>query len=436
MRVAIEWNATHAMGLGAAALIFALGAFVLAARPRVVVTRAFAIFALFDGLSSALFELRDMSTLGEDKLFFYGSYYYFYIASIAMLLGFGLVFPRPVASPRWRAPVLIGLGVLTLAALVVFALNHGSFWRVGQRDGRVVFVRATGGTFVNMALAATIAFVTLKLTRDFLRGPGEGHRRQAAFVLAGLLVGYGSLLPVIVARDLASGASLFSSADLLTRAMGWSYVLATLAILFAVARIARAPMELRQERRFVLGAAGVVVTLTFLALVAPGALPVLQIIGLAIYPILLGYAILRYSVFDIHAHVRRAVTLSAGAAAAAGAFVLAENVVQGLIEDRLASVVTTRWVAGSLAALAAALAVLPALAIARRFAPRIVPDEPDAKLHTRRLDIYRYSVEGAAADGLLDAGELKVLSRLRESLGIADDEHSAILSEVRSRIAA
>lgn len=431
----LEWNLTHALGLSAAALILALGAFVLAARPRTNVARAFFAFALFDGLSSGLFELRDMSISVDDQIYFQSTYYYHYIASIAMLLGFGLVFPRPLVAPRWRVLLVAGLGALTLALLLVFAMDHSAFWSVQVRGGRAFFPRAHGGSIVNTIFAATVVFVVLKLTRDLLSDAGEGHRRQAAFVLAGLIVGYGSIPAIIVARAIATSRGLFVS-DPLTRLFIWSYVAASIAVVYAGWRVARSRTDLPRERRFVLAAVAVVVSLAALALVAPAAMPILQIIGLVIYPILLGYAILRYAVFDIHAHVRRAVIFSAGALVAAAVFIVAENFLQDLIEARLAAVAPFGWAAGVLAALVAAAVAVPVARLARRVAPGLLPDAPVDAIHRRRLDIYRYSVEGAVADGEIDRVEVGALARLRESLAISPAEHAAIMAAVRGRVVA
>lgn len=421
------------LGVVAGVAMLGLGAFVVMAQPRSTVTRAFFLLAIADGASTILFALRNMATTVAERAYFMATYEYFFIAFVALLAGFGLLVPRPAASRSARRALAASLVVAALVALVAYVIDHGWFWRVDPARGTI----RTGpaGFAVNIAFILLTGIVCARLTRTVLVAEAT-LRRQAAFILGGMALGYGSLAISPLAAALPGGTLPFDPARPGLSYLYGSYVVTSAILVACIVVLVRQRRRLdRDVRRFLLGSA-----LGMLAMVAlsnlPGSSPAaVQFVALLAYPIILGYAIVRYAVFDIDAKLRRAATLTFVAAGVSGAFLVTENVLASLIEDRLFSSAFASTVTASIvAAIAAALVLMPIVRVARSVASRVVPSLSSDALAERKREVYRHSLAGALLDGL-DEEESATLARLRDALGITADEHALLVRDIKAAAA-
>ncbi len=144
-----------------------------------------------------------------------------------------------------------------------------------------------------------------------------------------------------------------------------------------------------------------------------------------LYPLLVGYGILRHQLFGIDVKIRFAVRHTALATLAATVFVVASELLENAVEARLGQGI------GLAAALLITYASRPirgmADAVAHRVSPASGDDEP-----TR---IYRAALEGALEDGDISDREHAVLGRLAEQLGIDSNRHEQLVRDVRTIVA-
>ena len=422
------------VGIAAALAILGVGTFVLLAKPGAWLHRLFFLLAFADGMSTLMFRLSAAFSDASNAALFAGMYWYYYIAFLGLLAAFGVLFPLPPRSPAWKVGLLSGIALLTSLALLVYALDHSAF-----RDARVVagelrVTPALGGNAMNVAFVCVTALLVWKLTRDLREHASPSHRRQAALVLGGMTLAYAPYPLTVLAQVVpANGVGVFISGrgDLIAAYAAFA--------LFALSLLASAALLMQRSRgavaseaRLVLGCYAGVLALALAATLSRDPVVGYALRGAALlaYPILLGYAIARYEVFDIDRKMRRATTVTLVAAALAVTFILAENALEGLLQQTLLGGVPSQWFAGSAAALATAGVFVPVVKASRKAASRIVPELSMDELHLRKLEIYRHSLAGALADGIMREGESKTLAALRSSLGITDAEHQALLRDV------
>lgn len=144
-----------------------------------------------------------------------------------------------------------------------------------------------------------------------------------------------------------------------------------------------------------------------------------------LYVSLLTYGILRSQILDIELKVKFALTQSvAGALLAVSFFVLSEIIeallpVEGLIP-------------GLIAAGLVVLVLRPIYRVVRRLMERLMPgvERSSTYITTRRAEIYRAALEGAAEDGRVTSAERAILERLREQLGLEDSVARLLETEV------
>lgn len=137
---------------------------------------------------------------------------------------------------------------------------------------------------------------------------------------------------------------------------------------------------------------------------------------------LLAYAVLRYQILDIDLRIKRGVRRGTIVAAFVIVFVAVEQLVGAFASDRLG------LVGGIVAAVALAFAFRPLDRVAERIADAAMPrvEDTPAYIASRKLAIYRATVEGALADGLITPRERTMLDRLRAELAIEPHEADAI----------
>lgn len=426
---ALDLSLANLAGLTAGALIFGVGVFVLVAKPRSGLHQLFFLLALMDGASTLLFGLAAMSADARISAYFEATYWYHFVAFVALLAIFGLAFP----AWRGRRAVLrssVGLVAVSAAGvLAAYVLDREVLWAT---DGGGIVVAPLGNA-VNVVFVATIALLGLRLTRVVLREPSPSHRRQGAYVLGGMMLAFAPYPATLAFQALTRVGTTYLSPRLDGAFAYWAFAAVTVALAASAWMLARAPREhARKERRFVLACYGGVLALALVALAfrAVEVSRVLRTLALLAYPLLLGFAIVRYEVFDIDRKLRRAATVTLVSVALTVGFILAENAVEGMLQDNLAGAVSSQFVAGSVAAILAGLAFVPVLKASRKVSARILPELSRDELHERKLEIYRHSLAGAYADGIVREGESRTLKALRESLGITQAEHEMLIRDV------
>lgn len=429
----MDLSATNVIGLIAGTLVVAVGVFVLAARPHSGLHRLFFLLTFADGVSTILSRLSFVVDAPQLAAYFRGTYWYFFLLFVALLAVFGVLFPRPLLR-RGATPAMLALvGVAFASVTALYVLRHDLFWSVTVVGGRASFPTEPMGNGVAIVWMLATAFIAGRLTHLVLRDGSDSHRRQAAFVLGGMTLAYAPYAATVTAQALfdARGTFLESRPD---RVLAyWAYAtfcVGLLASAFFLWRERRP--EGAAERRFVLGCyAGVLALAIGAALFpTPAIAALLRMVALLAYPTLLGYAIARYEVFDIDRRLRRAATVTLSAVALTVAFVLVENAAENALQQRVFGGIPSQWVAGSGAAIITAFVFVPVARASRKAAARLVPELSHDEIHQRKLEIYRHSLAGALADGILREGESRTLAALRSSLGITDSDHARILSEV------
>lgn len=430
--MAFDVTPVHVLGLAAGGAILALGVFVVLAQPRAAASRGFFLLAVADGTSSILFELRDMGTTLGEKSYFMATHEYFLIVFVGVLAGFGLLVPRPFHSRRARSMLVLAIAAVTSYLLVAYALDHGAFWHATVSGDAVTFNRGPGGAAIAVSFALATALILVRLARAVLSQEGT-LRRQAAFIYGGMALGYGSVFAGLLFATAQGGFQTLRTGTFLTRVQYGAYLVAAVALLVSAAVILRAIPRLDQDvRRFLLGALSGVALFTVLPLVLPSTVVAVQVLALLAYPLLLGYAILRFAVFDIDAKLRRAASVALATTALSAIFITTENLVANSIQGSFSGFISSSVVASVLAGLVAALLILPIIRTSEKLAKRVVPALTRDEIHERKREIYRHSLAGALVDDSLDEVETRTLAALREALGITIEEHDALSRDVRA----
>lgn len=139
----------------------------------------------------------------------------------------------------------------------------------------------------------------------------------------------------------------------------------------------------------------------------------------AAYYVLLAYGILQTQLFEIDLGIKIALQRSTVVAAFALVFLVASEVVEGLL-------VVDGWVFGLAAAVALGLGFRRIEGAAARLADRVMPSVEDTAVYRRErgIELYRAAFESACLDGEVTSKERAVLATLRERL---------VLDEARAR---
>lgn len=154
--------------------------------------------------------------------------------------------------------------------------------------------------------------------------------------------------------------------------------------------------------------------------------------GLAflVYVVLLSYAVLQAQLFDIDVRIRVAIRRSTLVAFIAAAFFLVTEIVEAFVPaDGL--------LVGILAAGTIVLLMLPLQRLTESVMTRVMPvqETTEAETELRKLDVYRAALEGALQDGVITEREEEILARLRQELGISEDEEAELRRELAVRAA-
>ncbi len=429
----LDITPVHVLALAAGALLIAIGFFVLLARPHAALHRMFFVFALVDGMSTILFELRNMAPPGPLREYLMATYWYFFIAFNALLTCFALAFPTPTGRARDMSRTLVVAGSAWTLVLIAYAARHDWFWTRAVSGAGYTF-SPLGHAVIGAFVLAT-SFAIVRLARAVLNGPMESHSRQAVFVFGGMMLGYAPFATTSFASRLMTDPAyhLFGARiDLVL--LNWTYALACVVFAAVAVAVIRNRDETRRDLRRIAGASiGGVLALTLITLASPSlvVVDVIQIAGILAYPALLAYAIARYELFDINARVRRAAMLPMLAASMSAIFIVVESNVATVLEGRVFAGFGSDATGSAVAGLAAAAVALPFTHGIKRFLARVMPDLAGDEMRRRKLEIYAHSLAGALSDGIMDPHESRALTALRESLGITTEDHDRIAGDLK-----
>ncbi len=425
--MAFTWDLI--VGIVAGGLILGLGAFVLAAHPRSSLHQLFSALAFTDGLSTILFMLSE-GFESEAAILLAQTYYMeSLIAFVFLVAAFGFLFPTTFGGHRAKRPIAIGLTVGALLTLAAYRYNYRWFWTATRADEGIVIQYGPVGQIFVAFWMLVIGAVIARMAHAAMTGPSENHRRQAAYVLSGFILGYGPFVAGTVNFGLTANEGF---AARLPIAVGyWSAAIALVVTIAAASFVLfrHSPLG-RLDRRVVAGATIGVVLVSLVVFVAPyRILNAVQAVGLLAYPLLLGFSIMQYGVLDIDAKFRRAATVAIVAAGLAFAFLIFEELLEAVFQGPLEFLGGTT--ANLLAALGAATVAYPVITFARRMAGRIAPELDSNDLERRRLDIYHHALTGILADGIIDPRETRILKNLREVLNVTMAEHDRLIGSIQ-----
>lgn len=149
-----------------------------------------------------------------------------------------------------------------------------------------------------------------------------------------------------------------------------------------------------------------------------------------VFVAILGYAILKYQLFDIDLKLKVSIQRSTIVGFFAITFIVVQQIVENFASAQLGIFV------GALASGALLLVVHPLQRIATRVSDVAMPNvQPGSDyLAYRRLELYRAALEGAMEDGVVSLKENRSLERLREKLGIPPKDARALENDVVAQL--
>ncbi|HET6406190.1 MAG TPA: hypothetical protein VFH78_16245 [Candidatus Thermoplasmatota archaeon] len=405
----------------AAALMLALAAWLLALHFQSRLHRAFALFLFLRATVILVNRLPD-AWPALDQAYFQRLSPYFLIGAAVSLAYFAATYPRPPARMSLRAVFLLCLGVAVVAELA-YALDHCLVVCAGPGGdvvGPLVFLAA--------ALPLVSALAALRLARQArLGGPGSSALRTVAagFAVNAAVDAALSATVMVAAADVGAG---FAGAP-------WRYVPHPLIALAALplAGYLLASRSLPRRRRAATFGLVALAAATGLYVgtgeAGPRTVFLLGLWRLAL-PVAVTYALVRQSLFDLDARLRFTLKQSTVGAVFVGVFFVASEMGTELVSARFGGLL------GIGAAVLLMFAIAPLQLMAEKLARSALPAPPPGRdlPGDMRRDIYREQVALSWADGVLDRNERLVLERLREALGLSQEEAASIELDVARRV--
>lgn len=149
--------------------------------------------------------------------------------------------------------------------------------------------------------------------------------------------------------------------------------------------------------------------------------------------LLLGYALLRYRIFDIDVRLKTSLARTLAGGLAVGAFFLASEVAETVVADRTGSTLLGLAAAGAFLVLETRL-----MHAGKRIAQRALPgvDPSERYLAQRKLVVYRAAVESAGRDGVMTERERTLLGTLARELKLTHEEKGSIDRDFAAAVAA
>ena len=144
----------------------------------------------------------------------------------------------------------------------------------------------------------------------------------------------------------------------------------------------------------------------------------MYVFGTLIYIPIMAYGILKVQMLDIEIRLKSTIKNTTLAAAFIAFFYLFSEGANTLISDQLGGVV------GFVASALLTIFLTPLHSWADRFSSKLADPDIDKAdyAESRSLQIYSASVEETLAYGEVSGGQIALLDRLKDSLGISDDE--------------
>jgi hypothetical protein len=157
--------------------------------------------------------------------------------------------------------------------------------------------------------------------------------------------------------------------------------------------------------------------------------PVQSAVYLA-FVLLLSYAVLHTQLLNIELRLKIALERSTVIAIVAAGFLIGSEALEQLLPVQ-------SKIIGLVLAVSLALAATRLERLSKRMLDRVMPGvaKTEAYLGTRRIELYRAALEGAAQDGVITTREQAILSALRQKLNLTDDEADLAEREFRSIMA-
>jgi hypothetical protein len=430
----VAWQALVVTQFLAAGFMFLLAGWLLWLNFPGRVTRSFALFLFFRGMTMLTNRLQDLAPSLDLQLYWQRVGEYFFLALVPSVVYFLLVYERPRGEGGFRlARWLVLLGGVLVEYLYV--ADH-CLDLCAAPDGRVHLGPLSLLSYgVNLAYG----FVGLWLSIEFLRSPA-GPKKDAAFLVS-LAFTLNALLDgsLSLAFGLRAGfpgvTDSFVPSPWVPLALS-TYVLGLVPALLAFGLYVAAAVREPPARRRVGYSVGAGLAAALSGGLVGWGLPLpenlstlgLFVLGLwrMILPILVAYALLRHRLFDLDVKLHWTIRRGSVWFIYLAVFFIASQQAQSYLDDRYG------WAIGGLVTglLLFALHPLQRLGeiIAYAALPRMVP--LGAFTHPQRAGLYRDQARLAWADGGLDRSERLLLDQLRERLGLTVEEASVIEREV------
>lgn len=430
-----EWLAFLPIFLAAAAML-GLAAWLLALDAGRTANRVFAAVLILRAATFILGPARALSH-GETAARLTALAPYLIIPLAPLILYLVSIHPRRRGPLAGRAGQW-SLVAITVGALAWYTLDPGAHATIVIDDGthalRAGHGHAYGGfgpliLFTALRLPV-MAVAGLVFAMDYVRTPPGSPRHSAFLLQTGFTLNAffdGSrAIPTMISQINAEGSVHWFP-------FGWAFVLLpvlTLGIAIAATAVLvhgqlRGPYKSHHGLRFFLYGVALTLLLGFgssqaRAVDLPGAATIVDVV-LGLYrlllPILVTYALLRYSLFDMDVKVKRGV--------ARGAVMMGVVAALSILAESLeVSASTTGGDGfGLVAAAFMALTFRPLERAGRRFADTVLPDVVPIRDQTdeERRRFYREHVRLAREDGRLTAKERHLLLALGQRLGFDAD---------------
>lgn len=148
--------------------------------------------------------------------------------------------------------------------------------------------------------------------------------------------------------------------------------------------------------------------------------------------LLLGYALLKYRIFDIDLRVKKGLARTIVASVALTAFFLVSELAESVVADGTGSTIAGLSVAAAFVILETRVTHI-GRKIADRALPRVVGSND--YLQERKHVVYRAAMESASRDGTVTPRERKILQTLARELGLTPEDMSRIEQDVTRAVA-
>ena len=149
-----------------------------------------------------------------------------------------------------------------------------------------------------------------------------------------------------------------------------------------------------------------------------------------LFVVLVAYAILKFQLFDIEVKVKRSVKYIMVTAVLIASLLFINELVETFLLESLFSGEIT---ASILTACMVGVLFIPVERLCRRGVNKLFPKvrESEEHYHFKKEEVYRATLEEAWVDGTLTEKEKMMLKSLREKLGLSEEEHNKIETEVK-----